>query len=61
MRFMHRLTLIKRNRMLNFLRFSLFYFYFFKWNIAAFGVGNGNPLLYPCLGNLMDRGDWWAI
>ena len=25
------------------------------------GEGNGNPLQYPCLGNLMDRGAWWAI
>ena len=24
------------------------------------GVGNGNPLQYSCLGNLMDRGAWWA-
>ena len=24
------------------------------------GEGNGNPLQYPCLENLMDRGDWWA-
>ena len=24
------------------------------------GVGNGNPLQYSCLGNPMDRGDWWA-
>ena len=23
--------------------------------------GNGNPLQYSCLGNLMDRGGWWAI
>ena len=23
--------------------------------------GNGNPLQYSCLGNLMDRGDWRAI
>ena len=22
--------------------------------------GNGNPLEYSCLGNSMDRGDWWA-
>ena len=22
--------------------------------------GNGNPLQYSCLGNPMDRGDWWA-
>ena len=25
------------------------------------GVGNGNPLQYPWLGNPMDRGAWWAI
>ena len=24
------------------------------------GGGNDNPLLYSCLGNLMDRGAWWA-
>ena len=24
------------------------------------GDGNGNPLQYSCLGNLMDRGAWWA-
>ena len=24
------------------------------------GGGNGNPLQYSCLGNPMDRGDWWA-
>ena len=24
------------------------------------GEGNGNPLLYSCLGNPMDRGDWRA-
>ena len=24
------------------------------------GEGNGNPLQYPCLGNLMNRGAWWA-
>ena len=23
--------------------------------------GNGNPLQYSCLENLMDRGAWWAI
>ena len=22
--------------------------------------GSGNPLQYSCLGNPMDRGDWWA-
>ena len=26
----------------------------------VFGDGNGNPLQYSCLGNPMDRGDWWA-
>ena len=25
------------------------------------GEGNGNPLLYSCLRNPMDRGAWWAI
>ena len=24
------------------------------------GGGHGNPLQYPCLENLMDRGAWWA-
>ena len=24
------------------------------------GEGNGNPLQYSCLENVMDRGDWWA-
>ena len=24
------------------------------------GEGNGNPLQYPCLENLMDREAWWA-
>ena len=24
------------------------------------GEGNGSPLLYPCLGNPVDRGAWWA-
>ena len=23
------------------------------------GGGNGNPLQYSCLGNLMERGIWW--
>ena len=23
-------------------------------------LDNGNPLRYSCLGNPMDRGDWWA-
>ena len=25
------------------------------------GEENGNPFQYFCLGNLMDRGAWWAI
>ena len=25
------------------------------------GEGNDNPLQYSCLGNVMDRGTWWAI
>ena len=24
-------------------------------------LGNGNPLQYPCLENIMDRGAWWLI
>ena len=24
------------------------------------GEGYGNPLQYPCLENLMDRGAWWG-
>ena len=26
----------------------------------SFGEGNGNPLLYSCLGNPTDRRAWWA-
>ena len=25
------------------------------------GEGNGNPLQCSCLGNLMERGAWWAM
>ena len=25
------------------------------------GEGNDNPLQYSCLGNLMDKGAWWAV
>ena len=25
------------------------------------GVGNGNPLMYSCLGNYIDSGAWWAV
>ena len=27
----------------------------------ALGEGNGNPLQYSCVENLMDGGAWWAI
>ena len=27
---------------------------------SSLGEGNGNPLWYSCLENLMDRGAWWA-
>ena len=29
------------------------------WRISPVG-GKGNPLQYSCLGNLVDRGAWWA-
>ena len=29
-------------------------------SVRSSGEGNGNPLQYSCLGNPMDRGDWWA-
>ena len=29
-------------------------------SILSHGGGNGNPLQYPCLENLMDREAWWA-
>ena len=28
--------------------------------VQSLGEGNGNPLQYSCLGNLMVRGGWWA-
>ena len=30
-----------------------------RWGRAP-REGNGNSLQYSCLGNPMDRGDWWA-
>ena len=30
------------------------------WVTKIPGVGNGNPLQYSCLENLMDRGAWCA-
>ena len=32
----------------------------FHMTLGYDGGGNGNPLQYPCLENLMDRGAWWA-
>ena len=29
-------------------------------SIPGLGEGNGNPLQYSCLENLMDRRAWWA-
>ena len=32
-----------------------------EWHYQLNGrEGNGNPLQYSCLGNLMDGGAWWA-
>ena len=28
--------------------------------IVSPGEGNHNPVQYPCLGNPIDRGPWWA-
>ena len=30
------------------------------WSGRSPAEGNGNPLQYPCLGNPLDRGTWWA-
>ena len=32
----------------------------FHFSLSCIGEGNGNPLQYPCLENLMDRGAWRA-
>ena len=32
----------------------------FHYSLSCIGEGNGNPLQYSCLGNLMDGGAWWA-
>ena len=29
-------------------------------NLLEPGYSIGNPLQYPCLENIMDRGAWWA-
>ena len=49
--------------------FSHYYFYqyiipsslFFTLLIHLIGEGNGNPLQYSCLENLMDRGAWQVL
>ena len=33
----------------------------FHFSLSCVGEGNGNPLQYLCLENLMDRGAWWAV
>ena len=33
---------------------------FLDYLFLKIGEGNGNPLQYSCLENLMDRGAWWA-
>ena len=30
------------------------------YNYSNYGEGNGTPLQYSCLENLVDRGAWWA-
>ena len=37
------------------------YTHVFQHTSVLLGEGNGNPRQYFCLGNLMDRGTWWAI
>ena len=32
----------------------------FHFSLSCIGEGNGNPLQYFTLENLMDRGAWWA-
>ena len=34
--------------------------YYLLRNTVCHGVGNGKPLQYSCLENLMDSGAWWA-
>ena len=34
--------------------------FFVQFFCVFFGEGNGNPLQYSCLENLMDTGAWWA-
>ena len=32
----------------------------FHFSLSCIGEGNGNPLLYSCLKNPRDGGDWWT-
>ena len=32
----------------------------FHFSLSCIGEGNGTPLQYSCLENLMDGGTWWA-
>ena len=36
------------------------YIYIYTIFFPLFGEGNGNPLQYSYLENLMDRGAWWT-
>ena len=38
----------------------MFWFFFLVLVVVLSGEGNGNPLQYSCLENLMDGGAWWA-
>ena len=37
-----------------------FDFNIFHWSFPLIGEGDGTPLQYSCLENLMDRGAWWS-
>ena len=43
--------------------YSFLRFIYYLWLHCVFvgkNTGNSYPLQYSCLGNLMDRGAWWA-
>ena len=31
-----------------------------QFHLPLYEEGNGNPLPYSCLGNPVDKGDWWT-
>ena len=37
-----------------------YYLVIYNTHISKYREGNGNPLLYSCLGNPMERGAWQA-